>query len=346
MKKGFYIVATLVVILGVFVSCSTSVTTQYMVPSKVDMSDYRNLAIASVSPYPFRPFELPNPIVRDLSGTSPVRVYSGFTVNDERSMSEYLTNTIVANAYETGYFTVLTPSVTDAFVNRPSMLYDQGYDALLTVYTTNIDVEEFIYAQEKDVVVPNQDPSEEPQIETRLFHYLEQNMTVEFTYDLRDTHTGQLIDTDSYRKTSSTTTKLDEESGPILFAPSMSSTLTSIASSFGNSLVEQYVPQSVTRSFSLLKNSPKNRNAEKGYEAVKEGNLVDALSVFEKEWNRRTHIPSAYNAALIHEALGDRDEGIKLLEKAIKKTGNTKLRTLLQSMQERADMTKEAQKQL
>ncbi len=335
-----------VITLVSFISCSTTVTTQYMVPSKVDMSDYRNLAIATVSSYPFRPFELPNPVVRDLSGTSPVRVYSGFTVNTERSMSEYLTKIIVSQAYDTDYFTILSPSVTDAFVNRPSMLYEQGYDALLTVYTTDVDVEEYIYAKEVEVVIPNQDPEGEPSVEKRLFHYLQQNVTIEFTYDLKDTRTGRLIDTDTYRDTISETTKIEFDGDTLIFAPQLRSSFYSIASDFGHSVIDKYVPRSVSRSFSLLKNSPKNRNAEKGYEAVKEGNLVEALAIFEKEWNRRKHIPSAYNAALIHEALGDRDEGIDLLEKAIKKTGNTKLQSLLRSMQERADMTEEAQKQL
>ena len=130
-----------------------------MVPSKIDMSNYKNLAIATVSSYPFRPFELPNPVVRDLSGTSPVRVYSGFTVNTERAMSEALTKTIVREAYDSDYFTILTPSVTDAFVNRPYMLYEQGYEALLTVYTSDVEVEEFIYAKEKEVVIPNENPA-------------------------------------------------------------------------------------------------------------------------------------------------------------------------------------------
>ncbi len=298
MKKYSVLLVLLVVGLLTFVSCSTTVSSQYMVPSKIDMSNYKNLAIATVSSYPFRPFELPNPVVRDLSGTSPVRVYSGFTVNTERAMSEALTKTIVREAYDSDYFTILTPSVTDAFVNRPYMLYEQGYEALLTVYTSDVEVEEFIYAKEKEVVIPNENPALEPKVVTQLFHYLEQSVTIEFTYDLKDTKTGALLDTDSYREKRTQTTQLTFNGDSVIFAPQLTSTFNSIASKFGSSIIDDYVPHLVYRSFSLMKNSPKNRTAEKGYQEVKDGNLVNALTIFEKEWEKTKAYPISLQCSI------------------------------------------------
>ncbi len=346
MKKINVSILVLLITILFITSCATTVTTSYMVPAKYDMSNYRSLAITSAGVYRFRAFDLPSSIVRDMSGTCPVRVYSGFSVNSERKMSEYLTSGVVKEANQSGYFTILSPSSADNFINIPNALVKQGYEAHLSMWTEDIGIDEFIFAKEERRVIPPLNEGDPEVIVTTLAYYLEQNVTVQFGWEVKNLKTGAIIASDSFRDTRSSTTKITTDGNSVVYAPRLQTTLNAIASSFATTIIEQLVPTTKTRVISLMKNDPKSKRVEIAYDLVKDGNFFDALDIFENEWKKRDHIPSAYNAALLLEALDQRDDAIKLLEKAYKNSGNQKIRNLLEAMNSRRDSTKQAESQL
>ncbi len=346
MKKREIMILLLGLIMAVIslTSCATRVSTSYMVPAEYDMSGYRSLAIASTIPYRFRPFEIPSPFIRDMSGTSPVVVYSGSRLGIEKQTAAYVTEQVNAEARKSTYFTLASTTVADT--SSSAELLKRGYQAYMTISHDDLDINEYIYAKEETIKVPTNDPNA-PFIEEKVVsYYIEQEVHTLFSWEIRDTLRDSLLASDSYAYSNSRTTKIDDLDDKVQNAPSILPILRDISSRFADTIFPKIVPTTRTASISLMKNSPKNYRAEDGYEAVKDGNLKDAFDIFEKEWKRRDHIPSLYNAALILEALGKRAEGIDLLEKGYRENGNTKIQKLLSEMTKREEMTAEAQSQL
>ena len=345
MKKTIIFVSLLLLTMVFITSCATSVSTQYMVPAKYDMSNYRNLAIISPIPYRFKAYDLPRPVVRDLSGTCPVRVYSGFNINSDRTLNEYITSSVLRSANDSIYFTITPPSISDTYRERLPLMAQDGIDAAMYIWTEDIDVEEYILAKEEKEIIESEIEGELPQEVTELVYYIEQKVNIQFAWEVKSTSTGVILARDSYRDTRSSTTKIDTEKDRDVYAPRIQSMMNSIASNFSSTIFSQIEPTLRTRYINLMSNKPKSRNVEEAYDIVKEGNLREAQEIFEKEWKRRDHIPSAYNAGLLLEALGERDDAIKLLENAYKESGNTKIRALLVAMRERGNLTKQAESQ-
>ena len=346
MKKRIVFISCLLLTIVFITSCATSVVTQYMVPAKYDMSSYRNLAILTPSAYRLRAYDLPSPIVRDMSGTSPVRVYSGFNVNSERIMNEYLNSKVVEKGEKSTYFTITLPSVADTYKERFSLMADRGIEAVLYISTEDIDIDEFIFAKEIKTIEPPVNPGDDPQEVTTLVYYLEQSVSVAFAWEVKSTGNGVILARDSYTDMKSETTKIDIDKSSSMFAPRIQGIMNEIASDFSSTIFEQLEPTIKTKHISLMKNNPKSDRVEEAYNIVKDGNLVIGLQIFEKEWKRNDHIPSVYNAALILEALDQRDNAIELLVKAYKESGNTKVRKLLDAMRERSSLTEQAESQL
>ncbi len=346
MKRAAVYLGVLVFLILVMTGCATSISMSYMVPAEYDMSDYRMLAIATTEPYRFRPFDVPSPFVQDMSGTSPVILYSGTRYGIENQLAAYVNEEVMKEARGTGYFTLASSGLADRYLNRPSILAEQGYDAYMRVWTDDLDIDEYIYAKEETVKVPSEtDPSVFVE-ETELVYYISQQVRIVFSWEIRSTKNDALLASDTYSGRKSRTTEIDLSGDDVQSAPSLLYLMRDIGGSFTRSIFSQVAPTMKNVSFSLMKNDPKNRRAEDAYQSAKDGNLVDALDTFLNEWKRRDHIPSLYNAALIMESLGDRDEAIKLLEKGWRDTGNTRISSLLSSMKEREALDSEAQGQL
>lgn len=346
LNRVFLYVVVLAGIILVLSGCATRVTMSYMVPATHDMSNYRSLAIATTEPYRFRPFEIPSPYIQDMSGTSPVIVYSGSRVGIEKQLAAYVNEQVMKEARATSYFTLASSGVADRYLNRPSQLADQGYEAYMRVWTDDLEIDEYIYAKEETSRVPSDaDPSIFVE-ETALVYYIDQEVRLVFSWEIRSSRNDALLASDTYSERRSRTTEIDLSGDAVQSAPSVLPLMRDMGSRFTGSIFSQIAPSVRNVSISLMKNDPKNRRAEEAYEAAKDGNLVEALDTFLREWKRRDHIPSLYNAALIMEALGDRDEGIELLEDGWKDTGNTGISRLLSSMKERGALDSEAQGQL
>lgn len=344
-KKHVFIIFLLIIIV-VVTSCATSVSTQYMVPSKYDMSNYRTLAIVNPTPYRFKAYDLPSPVVRDLSGTSPIRVYSGFGVSSERALHDALISKVLEKANKSTYFTIVPPSSSKIYRDDIKKMEKDGIDAILYLFTEDIDIDEFIYAKEVKSLISSEGEGELDKEVIELVYYLEQSVRIKFMWEVRSTSTSALLARDSYSDIRTLTTKLTSNESSSIYAPRLNEYMNSIAVEFSSTIFSQLEPSVVTRNIKLMKNKPKSNRVEEAYDMVKDGNLRIAQELFEKEWKRRDHLPSAYNAAILLEALDERDDAIKLLEKVYKESGNTKVKTLLDTMKERQSSTKQAESQL
>lgn len=320
-RNKFLMMLSFFAMLLLFNGCATQVPVQRLVPAKYSMVDYRELAVPSVKPYRSSISVGPTPLVADLSGTAPFRVYSGYQSFSERNLANHVTSLLVAELEDTNYFTLLRPPEADLLGKRLA----SSIQAILEVEVKRMDVEEYIYARK---VVPK-DPADTTE---SMIYYLQQKVVLEIGYRVIDVETEMSVYNDSFQQREERSYVLDHDKGPVLYAPDITPVLREMGSKMVTSLVNSLAPRQVTFSISLMSNRPKVNHIKSAYKAAKGGQLGYAYALFSQEWELSRHLPSGYNGALLLEALQRRDEAIAFMEDVWRSSGSSKAKRQLDRM--------------
>jgi hypothetical protein len=211
---------------------------------------------------------------------------------------------------------------------------------------TDLDVEEYIFAKEETVVVPPDVEGGQPTTETVLRHHVMQKIGMDVVFSLIDTATGKIIASEQFSDHYEQSYKLDKDLPPTVASPPLYDKLVPMAREFSKRFSQLVAPRWESRSVSLMKNKPENRRVEQAYLMAKEGNLRLAFEEFEDEWDRSSHVPSGYNAAIILESLGEMEEAIQLMEDVWRTSGNRTVGNRLERMRRSYALHMEAQGQL
>lgn len=311
------------------VSCSTTVSIPYIQPSVIDMGGYRNLAVASAVPYRgFVPYTgwIPG---RDIYA-SRFHIRTGYSYSVVSGVAEYATEELYSTLLNSGFFNLLSPSRTDAILDRGSYGYDiseefraLGYDAVLIPRIDNMSVDEYIYSEPYEEWWTDSEGRRHRSIEYE--YYYRQTASITYTLTLIDTETGSIVTrrtfTDSrYRENSFDPiwSRLDDPG--YLFRRMLSS--------FNEGILRQFVPRTRVYDVTLMNNKPKNESAEIAYKYAKDGNTASALAVFQDVWESSQHLPSGYNAALFIASQGKYDEALDLLLEIQNLYSDEKVRSL------------------
>jgi|GEM_PF-409734 len=376
-KQAIVGILSLVAIL-VLTSCATSIKVRHLIPSEVDVSNHRNIAIASTEMYAFpRGATLP-PWIKGSSDTS-FTLSSGFDSNVNAKIAEASTTYLVDAMVNTDYFTVLPPETTDAYLtlgksgkNAYAMLIEQGVQALLKSSITYMNCEEQIIGRDiKGWVTedPNPDPADTPaQAEAKIISFekvtgrsffLEQKATVTFTYTLIDIIANRILATDSFTsqqtketclgktifRTAEINRDIDERCYSSGFAPSFFPIFDSLIEGIPSQIATQLAPSWEETRVSLMANKPK-ADVKQAYKMAEQGNLQEAYEVFFFAWDERAHLPSGYNAALLLEGMGQYSEALALMNQVYNRTGDPKSHTQLLRLKEVASQQDAAMKQI
>ena len=337
--------------------CATTVTVNHLIPAEINMSDYRNLAVASTRGFSFGFFNRPASIVPDLSGTSGYRVYSGLSPYAEVELAQYATRRLNANLANADYFSLISPALTDTIVGRGgnnATMYDQlmraGASALLTSDISFMDVDEYIYAAEVKKLV-TKDPITGltlPKAEERLIltYFIKQRIAITYRYEIVDLRTGRLIISKTFNDQFERSYELPADKTKVITATSIDSRFESLIDDFLRTLTNQIAPRYERTVLSLMDNKPEVQRVAEAWEEAKRGNIAVARELFLKEWNRSDHIPSGYNAALMIEALGDLPEAVDLMWEVYRASGSARIYSQLDRMKRALENQRKAESQM
>jgi len=370
-KRAIVGIFSLVAMLA-FSSCATSIKVRHLVPSDVDVSNHRNIAIASTEMYVFPSGGVLPPWIKSSSDTT-FALSSGFDPNLNANIAEASTTYLVDALVNTEYFTVLQPETADAYLtlgkngeNAYAMLMEQDVQALLKSSITYMNCEEQIIGRDiKEWVTENPAPTvptskdiSYEKVTGRSF-FLEQRATVTFTYTLIDLMANRIFATDSF--TSQQTNEIclgktifgtvensrdtDERCYASGFAPSFFSLFDVMVKEIPSQIATQLAPSWAESRVSLMANKPK-ADVDSAYKMAEQGNLRDSYEVFFQAWDQRTHLPSGYNAALLLEGLGQYSEALELMNQVYNKTGDSKSHTQLIRLKEVSSQQDAAMKQI
>lgn len=369
------IVASMVIF---FTSCATSITVRHLVPGEVDLSASRNIAVASTNAYKF-PYGRPlSPWIQGLSETD-FTLSSGYDTNLASSVASTASRMILDSVQGTGYFTVLTPEVTDAYMtlskvgeNTSAMLKSKGMQALLSSSISYMDVEEQVVGRDnKEFVTEWVDPDttdNDPTLSSLVSYYkvtsreyfLVQKATLTLTYTIFDLGSGSILFSRSFTGKEDQETKIgirtydagapggyrDERRYSSGYAPSFKPLFEKIIRSFSSTISKQLAPSWQTKRLTLMSNKPKLEAAKGAYTLAERGSYEAAYRQFLSLYEGNGHIASGYNAALLLEAMGRFTEAVDLMNDVYNRSGSRQAYTALLSMQEAKSQSEKAQRQI
>lgn len=333
MKKRFNSLLLIALLIALLSSCATQIPIRLLQSAQYDMSEYRHIAFSSVDPYPSFPLERDVHLVEDLSHSYSSLIYPGYQTFLERLVSDYATKVIENELHSSHYFKSITFSHHLKTRDEIATLYYQGIDALLDVSVSRMDVQEYVFAKQS---VESENPS----------YVLRQKVMISLNYNVIDTKTGIRVYGGRLSDQLQKETPLPSEEDHIIFAPVVLPLFEQMIDSLSEKMIASLVPTLHTTHISLMGNKPKNTDVEEAYKVAKKGLYTTAYTLFVQEWNQSKHLPSGYNAAILLESMGNREDGIALMSEISRTYTNAQVERQLKRMRNYHMEQERAEKQL
>ncbi len=338
------LILPLILIIALFSSCQSYVNVSYMTPSEINMASHRSIAIASAVPY------------RGLNHSSYIRgadallrhgygmIRSTYSSSLAFDIADYATDAIFDALSLSGYYTVTDPAVTDRILDGPDTrteLLERGIDAVIIPRIENMDVNERIHANTRTERRKDKDGREIREEHTTFYYYANYSLTISYT--VVDAQTEKVIARRSFVVEDSDSYVVNP---PLILLNYPERAFRRMVNSVLPRLTQQLVPLKANMKLSLMDNSPKNADAKEAYDLYDDGNTAQAISIFSRVFEEEGHIPSGYNAALLTASLGSFDEAVEIAERVYRRTGNSKVATLLSTLEMMRDSNTESIRQL
>ena len=314
MRKHILLTALLVLALVLLSSCQTVLSIPYTQPSNIDMSQYRNVAVASASRYDGYQ-SLPSYVRYDSYSLDPRIIYYNYMTSYNydsinQTTATELTKMVGKVFSSSSYYSTLSTDKTDTYLSLyrigkdPSaLLKADGIDALIIPKITSLKTDEYIDAE----IVKDYRGYES----VRYTFY--RTVSLSFTLTVLDTSTSRIVAVKEYRTSSSSWETFDPNYYIFYSLMSEQDLVEDALSDKISEIVSDFIPTRRYTDVTFKDNNPKLESVEEAYKAAENGNLDYALTVFRKAYEEQGHVPSGYNAALITAAGGDLDGAISIL---------------------------------
>ena len=348
-KSTIWIVAALTIL--VLASCSTTVSVKSHVPSEVNMSSLRTLAVASVAVSD--KLNVSTQSVKTItvgSGVdSTVRIFSRWNSTIEKTLAKYAQDKMYQSLQQTDYFTLVNPSNTDALFKEGKMLgqtrqrfMDAGIDAIISTKLSILSFDEYITSQNRTeydfVTKTNKDVG--------IDYYFETSMVINFEYNVVGVAQNKIVTSGSANRdiedrTLAATYRYGTNgisdgkfTYAISFAPRLDEYYRNAVASLVSNIAIELAPRWVYSTETLMDNKNKIESIKEAYKLASDGNYYEAYSLFNAEWNSSFDLASGYNAAILLYARGMLSEAIDYMSNVCDVTYSTQAEAKLYSMKE------------
>ena len=325
MKKRNLIIL-LVLTLFVMASCSTSLGIRYQQPSNINMSNYRNVAVASAAKYNgtqrlpmFLRFDISDPTIQLYT------IFSTFDFNNVNDRAAVEVSNMVSKVFtQSSYYSVMPRSKTDTYLDLyrigkdPSkMLREDGIDAVIIPKITRFYNDEYVDASYSTDSNGNKVAK----------YYIHHSVDIAITVTVLDTATDRIVASKEY-SAYEYDVELFDPKFPYIFSVTQSDIVSLAISDMVSSIVADFVPTTKTAYIDFMSNKPKNESVKPAYKAAENGDYSYALNLFLSAWNTEKHLPSGYNAAVIKACNGDIDGALDLLNEVRSMVNNNDVNRL------------------
>ncbi len=348
-KSTIWIVAALTIL--VLASCSTTVSVKSHVPSEVNMSSLRTLAVASVAVSD--KLNVSTPSVKKItvgSGVdSTVRIFSGWNSTIEKTLAKYAQDKMYQSLKQTDYFTLVNPSNTDALFKEGKMLgqtrqrfMDAGIDAIISTKLSILSFDEYITSQKRT----EYDFETKTNKDVGIDYYFETSMVINFEYNVVGVAQNKIVTSGSANRDIEDRTLAaiyrygtkgisdGKFTYAISSAPRLDEYYRNAVASLVSNIAIELAPRWVYSTETLMDNKNKIESIKEAYKLASDGNYYEAYSLFNAEWNSSFDLASGYNAAILLYARGMLSEAIDYMSNVCDVTYSTQAEAKLYSMKE------------
>ncbi len=318
------------------VSCQSAVKVSHLVPARVDLSSYRDIAVLPTDTgFSWRSH--PDIYFDDLDRY----LYSG-TYEGREPAGEYATARLKETLSGTGYFRLVSPSAAKATIQ----LHIDYLRIEETPRVRNI-------VEERTVVVDGQ--NKRVKVEVGSDYSLEQDVSLGVTWVVRDRQSGRMLATDSYsasrrdttlvgRRTYSADGYTDTRLWSSFRAPSVMGMVRPMVDAFQGRIARALAPSWRTERVPLL-SIRNHQHAKTAAKMAGKGLLEEAYQAYLEIWKGEGNERAGANAALLLEAQGKLDEAVSLIGKVAEGSGDGEVRNLQERLQDYAVSHREALRQ-
>ncbi len=306
----------LIAVLLLFSSCQTELRISYVQPSNVNMASYRNIAIASTTPYSGTRESIPLYIryIDDIFDPSFAfhYYYSTYNYDSVNNRAAKAVTNMLSNVFSSSsYYSTLSTDRTDTYISLykvgrdPSaMLREDGVDALIVPRITSLRTDEYI-----DTDIVEDKYTGEITYRYTLYRYV----SISFSLTVLDTKTNRIVTEKTYHTENTDWEVFDPDYYIFYSLLSEEDLVYNAVMDKMSEVISDFVPTKRSVYVTLKDNKPKNESVEAAYKAAGDGNLDYALTLFKDTYEKEKHVPSGYNAALILSSQGDLDSAIEIL---------------------------------
>lgn len=326
----------LCVLLLLSVSCQSAVKVRHLVPARVDLSSYRDIAVL--------------PPDTGLSWRSHPDIYFddldwylySDTYDARKPAGEYATTRLQETLSGTGYFRLVSPSEAKATIQL-------RIDYLQVEETPRI----HSMVEERTITVDGQ--NQRVKVEVGSEYSLEQDVSLGVTWTVRDRQSGRLLASDSYSADRSNTTLVgrraysadgytDTRLWSSFRTPSVMGLVRSMVDSFQGRIARALAPAWRTERVPLIP-IRKHQEAKAAAKMAGKGLLEEAYQAYLEIWKEEGNGRAGANAALLLEAQGKLDEALSLIGQVAEGTGDGEVRKLQERLASYAASHREALRQ-
>ncbi len=341
-SKGRYISVVLctVFVIGLLAGCRTNVSFDAVRPAEIDMSDYRTVGIFEFSDLERSRYSRGGYVMFQFYFDSPRRQVEARLASDE--VIRYLTSGVVRTLDRTGYFQIIPPAQLQRYMTEFSAAaYDHrrlqqtfGVDAFIIGSVESMDRREYPRSRSETVY----DSEQEKQVQVTR-RYLIQEVYLEISYSVVDAHDGRILAVKRLDGRDRRETRIPEDQDEADWrAPSLLPLYRGIIDDFLPEIRDHLTPRTVRQFRSLERDRSGDPRMEAADDLVKEGLYRDALRTFTSVWYQTGNSAAGYNAAVLHEVLGEMDAAVSMMRETAESTGESRAyRELNRLLEERQD---------
>lgn len=364
MRKVSSLLLILLLLLLTLTGCSTLVGINTLVPSQVDLTGYKTIAVASVNPYEYawryRTAAYPDisydkSVVPTPSQLTQFLNFIDWSVPYEDT-AEYITK-IVETSLDQGIYTIVNSSATDRIINRTAKAYtvrqallDNGVDALVTGKITDQSYRTYITAEVKTDAATNKNT---------YYYYLNSSGSLRYEYIVQDVETLAVLDNYSfiqslpYYETDTVLIGYLKPDETFVFSDKFTNSTVdftakfrTMADSFGTTIKKRLTPYYTSSSIYLVSNKAKDASLEVAYGYADNGMYADACMIFEDHWEKYSDYVSGYNTSVLYFVTGRPVQAIDLANTVYRGTGEKDALKLYKKLTSLYERNKAAENQI
>lgn len=301
--------------------CRTTVAFDVVVPAEVNMSEHRKVGIFDFTEYDLSRFTSGGYIEFDFFFDGYYRPIEDRLLSSE--VARYMTNEMVRSLDRTGYFTIIPPGQLRSYMqNQVAAQFHSerlrqafGLDALIIGTIEDMVTREFV--QERVESTVDSDTGERERV---LYRYLIQEVYLQVSYSVVDAKDGSILATKRLDGRKRQETRIPRASDMPdgwrerdFRAPSVLPLYRDLIDGFIPEMRDQLAPRTVREIRRMQKDTSGDPRAERADELVKEGIYREAIRLYQAIWYDQGDFSAGYNAALLHEVLGEMDRAVSLM---------------------------------